>query len=326
MLNIRIVSTGKALPRQAVTSAKLDRFLDVRPGYVEEKSGIQYRHTAGGQESQSGLAAEALKDAFSRAGLPNGEADLLIAACGVQEQALPNTSSRILQAAGFKAGVPGIDVNASCLSFMAALSTAAAYLNAGMYKRIAIVSSDLPSRGVDWAEPESSLIFGDGAAAVIVERGHATQGIFAQRFETYPEGKELCEVRAGGTRRNPRVGVDDGDFLFAMNGKGVFKLAAKIMPGFLERLLSPVGATMADVDVLVPHQASHLGMQHIIKKMGVPAERVINIYPTHGNQVGASVPTALHEAYVTSLAQPGSNVLLLGTAAGLTIGGMLVTL
>jgi 3-oxoacyl-[acyl-carrier-protein] synthase-3 len=83
--------------------------------------------------------------------------------------------------------------------------------------------------------------------------------------------------------------------------------------------------SMADVDVLVPHQASHLGMQHILKKLGVAEERVINIYPTHGNQVGASVPTALHEAFTLGLAKPGANVLLLGTAAGLTVGGVLVT-
>jgi 3-oxoacyl-[acyl-carrier-protein] synthase-3 len=326
MLNLRIISTGKALPKTVMPSAALDQFLQMKPGFVEAKSGIEYRHSATQGESQSGLAAAALQDAFARAGLNNGDADLLIAACGVQEQALPNTASRILQSAGFPAGTPGLDVNASCLSFMAALTTAAAYLHTGLYKRIAIVSADLPSRGVDWREPEASLIFGDGAAAVIVERGGAAQGLRAQRFETYPEGKELCEIRAGGTRRNPRVGVDEDDFLFRMNGKGVFKLAAKVMPRFLERLFEPTGMTMADVDVLVPHQASHLGMQHILKKLGVPEERVINIYPTHGNQVGASVPTALHEAFILGLARPGANVLLLGTAAGLTVGGVLVTL
>lgn len=326
MLNLRILSTGKALPSHTVTSRDLDATLGTAPGFVEERSGIRHRYQARSNETQSGLAALALNDAFARAGLRPGQADLLIAACGVQEQALPNTASRILQDAGFPEGTPGLDVNASCLSFMAALSTAAAYLNAGMYRRIAIVSADLASRGVNWNEPEASLIFGDGAAAAIVERGDGTSGIRAQRFETYPEGKALCEIRAGGTRCNPRAGVTEEDFLFRMNGKGVFKLAAKVMPAFLDRLYAATGLTMADVDVLVPHQASHLGMQHILRKMGVPEERVVNIYPTHGNQVGASVPTALHEALVTGMAVRGSNVLLLGTAAGLTLGGMLVTL
>jgi 3-oxoacyl-[acyl-carrier-protein] synthase-3 len=326
MLNLRIVSTGKALPRQRVTSGQLDVLLGQRPGYVEGKSGIFYRHTASATESQSGLAAQALLDAFARAGLKPGQAELLIAACGVQEQALPNTASRILEAAGFPAGVPGIDVNASCLSFMAALTHAGALIQAGVYRRIAIVSADLPSRGVNWDEPEASLIFGDGAASAIVERGNAGQGIRAQCFETYPEGKELCEVRAGGTRRNPRSGIEDADFLFRMNGKGVFKLASKIVPKFLDRLLESAGIPIEGVDVLVPHQASHLGMQHMLKKVGVPQSRVINIYPIHGNQVAASVPTALHAAYEQGLAKPGANVLLLGTAAGLTVGGMVITL
>lgn len=326
MLNLRIVSTGKAVPRQRVTSEQLDALLGARAGYVESKSGIFYRHTASAAESQSGLAALALLDAFARAGLKPGQADLLIAACGVQEQALPNTASRILEAAGFPAGVPGIDVNASCLSFMAALTHAGALIQAGVYRRIAIVSADLPSRGVNWDEPEASLIFGDGAAAAIVERGSVAQGIRAQCFETYPEGKELCEVRAGGTRRNPRTGIEDADFLFRMNGKGVFKLASKIVPQFLDRLLVSAGMSIEDVDVLVPHQASHLGMQHMLKKVGVAQNRVINIYPVHGNQVAASVPTALHAAYEQGLAKPGANLLLLGTAAGLTVGGMVITL
>ena len=326
MLNLRIVSTGKALPRQRITSAQLDVSLGHRLGFVEGKSGILHRYTADTAERQSDLAARALTDAFARAGLKPGQVDLLISACGVQEQALPNTASRILEAAGFPAGTPGIDVNASCLSFMAALTHAGALIQAGVYQRIAIVSADLPSRGVNWDEPEASFIFGDGAAAAIVERGIAGQGIRAQRFETYPEGKELCEIRAGGTRRNPRVGVENADFLFRMNGKGVFKLASRVVPRFIDTLLESAGASIKDVDVLVPHQASHLGMQHMLRKVGVPEARVINIYPTHGNQVAASIPTALHAAFEQGLAKPGTNVLLLGTAAGLTVGGMLVAL
>jgi 3-oxoacyl-[acyl-carrier-protein] synthase-3 len=326
MLHVRIIATGKALPRLKVWSSDLDARLGYRAGFVEGKSGIQYRWQADVNESQSGLAASAVRNALAKAGLVASQVDLLIAACGVQEQALPNTASRILQEAGFPAGTPGIDVNASCLSFMAALTHAGALIQSGVYRRIAIVSADLSSRGVNWKEVEASLIFGDGAAAAIVEKGAPGQGIRAQRFETYPEGKELCEVRAGGTRRNPRVGVEPEDFLFRMNGKGVFKLAAKVMPAFIDNLMDSAGQSIKDVDVLVPHQASHLGMQHMLKKVGVPEARVVNIYPTHGNQVAASVPTAFHEALESGLAKTGSNVLLLGTAAGLTVGGMLVTL
>lgn len=111
-------------------------------------------------------------------------------------------------------GVAGFDINSSCVSFISALEVAAGLLNCGAYRRIAIVSADIASRGIDWDHEESSLIFGDGAACAIVERGDGRSGIIASLIEMYPEGSELCEIRAGGTRRNPRSGVSDSDFLF----------------------------------------------------------------------------------------------------------------
>ena len=98
------------------------------------------------------------------------------------------------------------------------------------------------------------------------------------------------------------------------------------MPGHIDRLLSQAGCDRASIDVAVPHQASHLGMKHVLSRLGLPEGSIVNIYPTHGNQVAASLPNALHEAFVTGQAKPGKRVLLLGTAAGLTLGSMLIRL
>jgi 3-oxoacyl-[acyl-carrier-protein] synthase-3 len=326
MVPLKIVSTGKALPSKRVSAADLDVQLGRRAGYTFDKGGVRERHFASAEETQGELGAKALHDALSRGGLGSRSLDLVISACGVQQQALPSTASAIVAAAGLSTGVPGFDVNASCISFMVAMRVAAGLLNTGGFSRIAIVSSDLASRGLDWTEPEASLIFGDGAACAIVERGDARTGMEAYFLETYPEGREFCEIRAGGTRLNPRNGAQPGDFLFKMNGKAVFKLAQKVMPMHLRSLTAMARCTLDDIDVVVPHQASHLGMKHVAKKLGVPAERIIDIYETHGNQVGASIPTALHEAFVTGKAVPGKRVLMLGTAAGLTVGGMILRL
>jgi 3-oxoacyl-[acyl-carrier-protein] synthase-3 len=206
------------------------------------------------------------------------------------------------------------------------MQIAGALLTVGTYRRIAIVSVDLASRGLDWDEPEASLIFGDGAAAAIVTQGTSHQGIAAFKLATYPEGRDVCAVRAGGTARNLNQGIADKDYLFRMDGKAVFKLAVQIIPDFLDEVLTQANCCKADIDWVVPHQASHLGMAHAAKKLGLPAEKIINIYSTHGNQVAASVPTALHELFVKGQAQAGKKILLMGTGAGLTVGAMVIDL
>ncbi len=321
---LRVLATGKALPSQCVTASDLDVRLGQPTGSTLLHSGVSQRYLAAAHESQSQMGAHALADALQRADLGVGGIDLLMSACGVPEQALPCTASLIAHHAGLAQGTPAFDVNASCLGFLVGLQVAAGLLALGTYRRIALVSSDMASRGADWLDPESSLILGDGAAAVIVERGDGAQGIAAFKLATYPQGRAYCEIRAGGTRCNPGQGISARDHLFRMNGKAVFKLAAQAMPAFLAELMAQVPGGLACIDVVVPHQASHLGMAHIARKLGLPAEKIINIYATYGNQVAASLPTALHEACTTGRTPPGTRALLIGSAAGVSLGGLVL--
>ena len=183
----------------------------------------------------------------------------------------------------------------------------------GVYRRIAIVCAEIASRGLNWQDHESSLIFGDGAAAVIVEQGDGRAACVAYRLEVHPQGRDLCEIRAGGTRRNPRMGLDEADHYFRMQGKPVFKLASQLMPAFMQHLFAELDYKSQNIDVVVPHQASHLAMQHIKSRLGLGSEQIIDIYATHGNQVAASIPTALHEAFRTGRARHGQKMLLIGT-------------
>jgi len=321
---IKIIATGIALPEDCVTSAALDIRLGKPEGYVEKRSGIAWRYHATDEASQAELAAKALHCALERGAIAASSIDLLICASAIAVQALPCSAIHILKAAGLPPGVAGFDINSSCVSFISALEVAAGLLNTGAYKRIAIVSADLASRGIDWRHEEASFIFGDGAACAIVERGDGRSGILASLVEMYPAGSELCEVRAGGTRRNPRAGMDESDFLFHMQGKPLFRYAASLMEGYLSRLLQKSGLTLQDIATVVPHQASHLSLEHMRKRLHVPGSSLIDIYRYYGNQVAASIPTALHEAVITQRFNAGKPVMLIGTAAGLTLAGMVL--
>lgn len=321
---LKIIATGIALPPDQITSQQLDVQLSKPVGYVERRSGICWRYFARNDASQAELAAEALHNALVAAALNPSDINLLICASAIAVQALPCSAIHILKAAAMPAGVAGFDINSSCVSFISALEVAAGLLNCGAYRRIAIVSADIASRGIDWDHEESSLIFGDGAACAIVERGDGSSGIIASLIEMYPEGSELCEIRAGGTRRNPRSGVSDSDFLFHMQGKPLFRFASSLIEDYFSRLLQKSSLQLDDIGTVVPHQASHLSLEHMRKRLRVPESALIDVYRFYGNQVAASIPTALHEAVISGRFTADKPVMLIGTAAGLTLAGMVL--
>lgn len=321
-LPLALLATGKALPGQRITAAELDLKLGRPAGYTLAQSGIQSRHLADTQDDQAWLAAQALQDALRQGGIPPASIDLLISASAIPVQALPCSAAHVLAQANLPAGTPGFDINASCVGFITALHTAAALLGSGAYRRIAIVCADLASRGVNWQDPKSSLIFGDGAACVIVEKGNGMQRLLGFRQHTHPRHSALCEIRAGGTRRNPRSGMNDADFLFQMQGTRLFRQTAPLMQTLLADLLSDTGLTLDDIALVIPHQASHLGMSHMRERLGIASSKLVDIYATHGNQVAASLPTALHEAHLAGRLPQGEPAALIGTGAGLTLAAL----
>lgn len=321
---IKIISTGIALPPHKIDAAELDKMLNKPNGYSFKRSGILYRYHADYQMSQAVLAVQALNDALVRNNISSKSIELLISASAIPIQALPYSAAHILDLSTLPKGTAGLDVNVSCISFISALHIAACLLNAGSYKRIAIVSSELASRGLDWQHEESSIIFGDGAACAIVEKGDETSGILSYLLETYTEGLALCQIQAGGTKCNPRAGIQDSDFLFHMQGKALFKLASTLIEPYLERLLNQSNLTLADIKTVIPHQASHLSLEHIRKRLKISSEALIDIYRFRGNQVAASIPSALHEAMITDRFKPHQPAMLIGTAAGLSFAGMII--
>ncbi|MDX7986916.1 ketoacyl-ACP synthase III [Xenorhabdus sp. 12] len=324
LIPLKIIASGSALPDRKVYSSDLDIKLNKPDGFVQKRSGIEYRYHADYEMSQAKLAAEALHAALQNHQISPGSIDLLIFASAIPIQTLPYSAAHVLKESQLKAGTACFDINSSCVSFVSALNVAGGLLATKQYKRIAIVAAEMPSRGLDWEQPESALIFGDGAACMIVERGDGQSGIVTHKHETYPEGLELCEVRCGGTRKNLRTGMDDSDFLFQMQGKPLFKLTASLIEDFTARVLSSANLTMPEIDTVIPHQASHLGLEHIRKRLNISDEQFMNIYRHRGNQVAASIPSALHEAIMADRYYGRDYVMLLGTAAGLSLSEMIL--
>jgi 3-oxoacyl-[acyl-carrier-protein] synthase-3 len=275
------------------------------------------------------MGAAAARQAIAMAGWRNDEFDVLIGACAVMEQPIPGTSVLVQHALGLgKSGIWAFDVNQTCLSFLTALDVVAMGFVAGRFKRAVIVASDIASAGLDKDDPQTFSIFGDGAAAICVEAAHDSSGpaLLSRRFETYGEGKDLATLRSGGTRIRADDQLDallDGS-KFHMDAFGIFKAAARCLPKLVDGVLDEAGLDRESVDLIICHQASHPGVEHVRRLMGGDPDRVIDIFRTHGNQIAASLPTALVSAHRQGRIQPVGTILLLGTAAGISAAAMVL--
>lgn len=321
--SIRLLGTGAYLPQQVVTSADLDERYRRPAGATERLAGVRQRHFATGPETSTFMAAEALRQALAAAGLAATALELLVATSVLPEQPMPTNAVLVHRAVGLGPQATCFDVNGSCLGFLHALEIASAGIATGRCRYAAVVSAELPSKGLNWAHPETSSLFGDGAAAVVLGPAAPADGsaVLGIRFETHSRGADLCQIVAGGTRYNPVTPPPaPEDYLFRMDGPGVFRLAAEVFPDFLDRFLRDLGCDRAALDCIVPHQASYLGLRFFTQRLGLAPERVVYTLPTHGNQVSASIPSALHAAVTSGRLCRGQLALLLGTAAGLSLG------
>lgn len=328
MRRVKIVSTAKYLPKTQVSAAEIDRRIGEKEGWVAKKSGVLIRHFADNKEETSPkMGAIVLKEALNKANLKLSDLDAIISTSGTQAQEIPCTASLIQEAAGGQeSGIPCFDINSTCLSFVTGLDTISYMVAAGRYKRVALISSEIASVGLNYKEKESAALMGDGAACVIIEQtpeGEDSQ-IITSRMETYSSGAHFAEIRGGGTLRHPIACSDvrEEEFQFKMNGPAVFKQASKLMIPFCERLFAQSNVGIKDINLVIPHQASRMALSLVQKRLEISDERFLTFVENHGNTIAASIPMGIHNALEGGRIKRGDKVLLLGTSAGFSIMGL----
>ncbi len=322
----RILASAQALPQRIVTTAEVAVLCGVPAELAQARSGVLQRHWLSPGESALTLGAQAAREALTSANLGPGAVDVLLNASGSQLQPIPDGAALLARELGLS-GLSAYSLHGTCLSFLLAVQHAALLIAAGQARHVLIISSESGSLGLNFAQAESSLLIGDGAAAVLLgpaeERG---QGLHAARFETYPEGAEHTRIRAGGSLLNDRSpGICREDYLFEMQGLGVLKLASRVVPGFLERLRPGLSSGLPGVQRVIPHQASAAGLS-LMRRYGWPEDQVEVSLPHLGNVIAASLPLTLHQALSAGRVRRGDTALLVGTGAGLTVGGLIVQL
>jgi 3-oxoacyl-[acyl-carrier-protein] synthase-3 len=328
-MGVRVTGTGKYVPEVVVTNAHLyDRLNFAARGFntewIVQRTGIHERRHARPEEATSDLCVEAARDCFHKTGHGPKDIDLLVLGTFTPDMSFPSTACIVQDKLGLVG--PAVEVEAACAGFMYALITAGAYVVSGAADRALVIGGDANSRILNPADPKIYPLFGDGAGAVILERGSPEQGILSYSMGSDGSGGMMLCRPAGGSRlATTPQSLAEGKQFMHMDGQGVYRWAVEILRDTVEDVLAHARLTTADLNLVIPHQANiRIIEQALHKWLRVPHEKVFNNMDRYGNTSAGSIPLALDEALAAGRLKRGQVALLSGFGAGLAWGTALM--
>jgi 3-oxoacyl-[acyl-carrier-protein] synthase-3 len=318
-MGVRVAGTGKYIPDGVVTNDHLHARLGFDSDWIVKRTGILERRHALPHQATSDLCVEAAKDCFAKSGLTAKDCDLLVLGTFTPDMSFPSTACLVQDRLGLVG--PAIEVEAACAGFMYALITGAAYVLSGASDRALVIGGDTNSRVLNPDDIKTYPLFGDGAGAVILERGRPDQGILAYSMGADGAGGPLLQREACGSRLppTPELIAQKKHFMY-MDGRAVFRWAVDILCDTIQDVLKAAKLTTADVDLYVAHQANIRIINAGIDVLRIPRSKVYNNLERYGNTSGGSIPIALDEAIADGRLREGQLAVLSGFGAGLAWG------
>jgi 3-oxoacyl-[acyl-carrier-protein] synthase-3 len=315
-----ITGWGKCLPPAVLTNADLATFLDTTDEWIVTRTGIRERRIS--HVLLEELAYVAAERALAGAGLEGREVELIVFGTCSHDDQVPNMASGVQARIG-AACAAAMDVNTACTSFLYGLSCATAMIRTGGARNALVIGGELISPFMDWKDRNVAVLFGDGAAAVVLQATEREEGVLSEKLGCYGEAREALRVHGMGGRY-ANHGKLYGDTSWQFEGQEIFKRAVQGMSLACDSALSRVGMSAAQVDLVVPHQANLRIIEAVAKRAGVSMERVFVNVHRYGNMSSATVPVALCEALEEGRVRPGSTLLMPGFGGGLSYSAQLV--
>jgi 3-oxoacyl-[acyl-carrier-protein] synthase-3 len=268
------------------------------------------------------MAYVASMRALACAGLAGKDIELIVFGTTTHDDQCPNMASGLQQRIGAD-GCAAMDLNTACTSFLYGLSTATALIRSGVVRTALVVGGELISPYLDWNDRNVAVLFGDGAAAVVLQATEDNEGLLLEKLGCYGESREILRIHGIGSayvHQGRLLGRTEWQF----EGQEIFKKAVNGMGLACEDVLRRAGKAAEDIDLVIPHQANLRIIESVAKRAGVPMERVYVNVQRYGNMSAATVPTALCEALEDGRVKPGSLLLMPGFGGGLTFCAHLV--
>ena len=315
-----ITGWGKCLPPAVLSNEDLATFLDTSDEWISTRTGIKERRIS--HVSTATLASLAAKRALAVAGLDATELDMVILGTACPDTLIPNAAS-FVQASIGAVNAAVFDLNAACTGFVYGLSIGTAMIRSGAMKKVLVIGADRIPYFLDYTIRDVSVLFGDGAGAVVLEACDEECGLIAEKLGCDGEARDILAARDSGTVRERFAGVD-GFFDVNFEGQEIFKRAIRGMGQAIACVLEKLALEPEQIDLLVPHQANLRIIDTLAKRMKSPPEKVVINIEKYGNTSAATVPIALCEALEEGRIQPGDKILTAAFGAGLTWGAAVI--
>ncbi len=315
-----ITGWGACMPPAVLSNDDLSTFLETSDEWITSRTGMRERRIS--HVSAIDLSTIASLRALACAGLDASEVDLIIYGGVSNDELVPNSASGVQYALGATKAA-SIDLNTACTSFCYGLATATAMIRTGMVRNAIVIGVELISRYMDWSNRNVAVLFGDGAAAVVLQASDNEEGMIGSVLGCDAEARQSLRVRGFGCTY-AGLDVNFGDTLWDFDGQVIFRRAVHAMADASIRVLRENQLTADDIDLVVPHQANLRIIESVAKYAGVSMERVIVTVHKYGNMSAATVPVALVEALEAGRVKPGANILMPAFGGGLTYCSLLV--
>ncbi|WP_306220482.1 ketoacyl-ACP synthase III [Cohnella sp. WQ 127256] len=305
----RITAIGSYVPEQLISNSDLEQMVDTDHEWIIRRTGIEQRHQVSGTQFTSHLAIAAVQDLLNRFPSINANGiDAIIVATSTPDSPFPSVSSQVQQAIGATRCF-AVDISAACAGFVSALQLANGLILTGSYHNIIVIGAEALTRITDYTDRSTCILFGDGAAAVLVEANE--QGAFlSSNADTDGSGgmHVYCST----------------DNKIVQNGREVYKWALSTVPDGVRDLLLKADLTLNDLDWFIPHSANLRMIEAICERLEFPIEKALQSVVLNGNTSAASIPLALDSAYKEGRLLSGQLLALYGFGSGLTQSGMLL--
>jgi len=321
----RILGTGMAVPDMVWSNDHLATMVDTSDAWIRERTGIEERRILEPGRQNSDLAADAVRAACATAEIDPATLDCLIVGTITPDLTLPACAAYVQQKVGCR-GAASFDIAAACAGFVYGLSIGDAFVASGQFKRIAVVGVEILSRITDWTDRNTCVLFGDGAGAVILgPTDDPERGVISTHLYTDGATTDILNIPAGGSKTplTPK-GIEQHDHCIKMNGREVYKHAVRNLAESSRVAMQSNGLELADVDLVVAHQANLRIVEGVAQRLSCPMDRFFINIQKYGNTSSASIPIALDEAVRAGRVKPKDTLLFCALGAGLSWGSAIV--
>lgn len=330
MRHSKITGVGHFVPERVVTNFDLEKVMDTSDEWIRERTGIEERRFFNPEkDTVANMAARASRIALERANVDVKEVDFIIFATITPDYFFPGSGVLMQRELGLE-GIGALDIRNACSGFIYALSVADQFIKTGMYKNILVVGAEIQSSALEMNTRgrNVSVIFGDGAGAVLVQATEETgKGILSTHLHADGNFAEELYVKDPGSSRKERLTkemLDDVGIRAHMNGNLVFKHAIVRFTEVIMEALTANSLKKEDIDLLIPHQANLRISNFIQEKLGLAEGKVYNNIMRYGNTTAASIPIAFSEAWEEGIVKDGSLICLAAFGSGFTWASALI--